>query len=262
VQDLNLRPLGYERIADPHSSRLHPSQACQYSAGTPCADAGVGPFRRGFTDRTRTGLPPANTCRSGVANGSARSLWRDTRIRPLIPRLICRGSWFSQGDGCEFGEGQVSLNGIVLISQALDYTGSTSDPDNLIACVTYLPTMAATAWYHGKVKDRPARLRQFLDEPRFSRWTSTPPFSLRGAASTRRCARTCASGLRTSLACPRATSGSRICASPPAASSRSCCGPRGSRSGTWTGATWARTSTRRASSPMATPRRTASTAPT
>jgi len=42
------------------------------------------------------------------------------------------------------------FNGLVLISQALDYTGSTPTNDNIIANVTYLPTMAATAWYHGK----------------------------------------------------------------------------------------------------------------
>jgi carboxypeptidase C (cathepsin A) len=60
----------------------------------------------------------------------------------------------------------VSLNGLVLISQALDYTGSTPQHDNLIAYVTYLPTMAATAWYHGKVKDRPASLEEFLQQAR------------------------------------------------------------------------------------------------
>ena len=42
------------------------------------------------------------------------------------------------------------MNGLVLISQALDYTGSTPAHDNLIAYVTYLPTIAATARYHGK----------------------------------------------------------------------------------------------------------------
>jgi len=66
----------------------------------------------------------------------------------------------------EGGRAGVSLNGIVLISQALDYTGSTPDADNLIGCVTYLPTMAATAWYHKRVRDRPESLAAFLDEAR------------------------------------------------------------------------------------------------
>lgn len=64
------------------------------------------------------------------------------------------------------GEAAMSLNGVILISQCLDYQGSTPEHDNLIAYVTYLPTMAATAWYHGKVKDRPADLRAFLAEAR------------------------------------------------------------------------------------------------
>lgn len=66
----------------------------------------------------------------------------------------------------EGGAAAISLNGLVLVSQALDYTGSTPVHDNLIACVTYLPTMAATAWYHGKIKDRPASLPDFLAQAR------------------------------------------------------------------------------------------------
>ena len=64
------------------------------------------------------------------------------------------------------GEAAMSLNGVILVSQCLDYQGSTPEHDNLIAYVTYLPTMAATAWYHGRVKDRPADLRAFLVEAR------------------------------------------------------------------------------------------------
>ncbi|HSG88813.1 MAG TPA: hypothetical protein VLA56_06350 [Pseudomonadales bacterium] len=49
------------------------------------------------------------------------------------------------------GDGQdTALNGIVMVSQAMDYTGSSPAADNLIAYVTYLPTMAATARYHGR----------------------------------------------------------------------------------------------------------------
>jgi len=44
----------------------------------------------------------------------------------------------------------MALNGLILISQALDYTGSTPTADNLLAYVTYLPTMALTAKYHGR----------------------------------------------------------------------------------------------------------------
>ena len=44
----------------------------------------------------------------------------------------------------------MALNGLILISQALDYQGSTSVHDNIVSYVTYLPSMAATAWYHKK----------------------------------------------------------------------------------------------------------------
>lgn len=64
------------------------------------------------------------------------------------------------------GDGQdMALNGIVMISQAMDYTGSTPVPDNLIAYVTYLPTMAATAHYHGRAGDGQS-LEAFVDAAR------------------------------------------------------------------------------------------------
>ena len=44
----------------------------------------------------------------------------------------------------------MALNGLILISQALDYQGSTSINDNIRSYITYLPSMAVTAWYHKK----------------------------------------------------------------------------------------------------------------
>lgn len=61
----------------------------------------------------------------------------------------------------------MSLNGIVFFSQALDYTGSSPYVrDNLISHVTYLPTMAAAAWYHHRVHPRPDDFAVFLAEAR------------------------------------------------------------------------------------------------
>lgn len=61
----------------------------------------------------------------------------------------------------------LGLNGIIFVSQALDYQGSTPYlRDNLIAHITYLPTMAAAAWYHGRVSPRPDRLEAFLVDAR------------------------------------------------------------------------------------------------
>ncbi|MCB1845364.1 MAG: serine carboxypeptidase, partial [Halioglobus sp.] len=59
------------------------------------------------------------------------------------------------------------LNGVILISQALDYAGSSPYVrDNLISHVSYLPTMAAAASYHHKVVPRPDALESFLVEAR------------------------------------------------------------------------------------------------
>jgi carboxypeptidase C (cathepsin A) len=50
----------------------------------------------------------------------------------------------------EGGGQNMALNGLILISQALDYGGSTSDSHNITSYITYFPSMAATAWYHKK----------------------------------------------------------------------------------------------------------------
>jgi carboxypeptidase C (cathepsin A) len=64
------------------------------------------------------------------------------------------------------GRRGISLNGIIMISQALDYTGSTPVSDNLVSFITYLPSMAATAAYHGKVAIPEGGLEAFLQEAR------------------------------------------------------------------------------------------------
>ena len=64
------------------------------------------------------------------------------------------------------GPEPMRINGVIMISQAMDYTGSTPVHDNLIAHVTYLPSLAATARYHGKLKNRPDELASFMAEVR------------------------------------------------------------------------------------------------
>jgi carboxypeptidase C (cathepsin A) len=60
----------------------------------------------------------------------------------------------------------VRLNGLILISQALDYQGSTPDANNMLAFVTYLPTMVATAWYHGKIDKQAISLEALMAQVR------------------------------------------------------------------------------------------------
>jgi len=77
-----------------------------------------------------------------------------TRAAALLPQLMG-------------GSEPIGVSGVILISQALDYAGSSPYvEDNIISFVTYLPTMAATAWYHGKVAHDGRTLEGFLDEVR------------------------------------------------------------------------------------------------
>lgn len=55
------------------------------------------------------------------------------------------------------------LNGLMLISAVLDFSTLEFEPGNDLPYILFLPTYAATAWYHGKVRTRKP-LRPFLDE--------------------------------------------------------------------------------------------------
>ncbi len=58
----------------------------------------------------------------------------------------------------------VAVNGIILISSILDFSAAADAPGNELGYVTNLPSMAATAWFHNKVTDRPATVEQFVAE--------------------------------------------------------------------------------------------------
>jgi len=60
----------------------------------------------------------------------------------------------------------VHLNGIVLISSVLDLSSLTFAPGDDRPFIFYLPSYAATAWYHKVLKDRPADLPSFIQEAR------------------------------------------------------------------------------------------------
>lgn len=65
------------------------------------------------------------------------------------------------------GDFQMGVNGVVFVSQALDYAGSTPYVrDNIISHITYVPTMAAAALYHGKIDPKPENQDAFLREAR------------------------------------------------------------------------------------------------
>ncbi|MCW5516042.1 S10 family peptidase [Muriicola sp. Z0-33] len=79
------------------------------------------------------------------------------------------------------GNGQnMALNGLILISQALDYAGSTSVHDNITSYLTYLPSMAATAWYHKKA-GQGKTLESFIEECRDYTFNSYAPVLYKGS---------------------------------------------------------------------------------
>jgi len=60
----------------------------------------------------------------------------------------------------------IYLNGIVMVSSVLDLGTISFYPGQDLAYILYLPSYAATAWYHKVLKDRPDSLSAFLDEAR------------------------------------------------------------------------------------------------
>jgi carboxypeptidase C (cathepsin A) len=60
----------------------------------------------------------------------------------------------------------MAFNGVVLISVALDLESVFSFPGNDKPYPLFLPTFAATSWYHHLLPQQPAKLEPFLDEVR------------------------------------------------------------------------------------------------
>jgi carboxypeptidase C (cathepsin A) len=60
----------------------------------------------------------------------------------------------------------IYLNGLVMVSSVWDLGTLSFYPGVDLAYILYLPSYAATAWYHKVLKDRPDNLDSFLDEAR------------------------------------------------------------------------------------------------
>ena len=58
----------------------------------------------------------------------------------------------------------MNLNGLILVSPFLDAGAGRDSGDLNLPHALYLPTLAATAWYHEKIDDQPSELEPFLDE--------------------------------------------------------------------------------------------------
>lgn len=77
----------------------------------------------------------------------------------------------------------MAVSGLALISNALDYEGSTSVHDNFYSYVTYLPTMAATSHYHGMAGEG-TELAAFLEDARNFARDEYAPALLKGSGLT------------------------------------------------------------------------------
>lgn len=64
------------------------------------------------------------------------------------------------------GWGSMTFNGVHLISSIVDFQTTRVTPGNDMPFIMYLPTYAATAWYHDALPNRPDALEPFLDEAR------------------------------------------------------------------------------------------------
>lgn len=77
----------------------------------------------------------------------------------------------------------IALNGLALISNALDYEGSTPVHDNFYSYVSYFPSLAATSHYFGKAGEG-VPLSTFMDEARTFARDVYAPALLKGTGLT------------------------------------------------------------------------------
>ena len=55
----------------------------------------------------------------------------------------------------------IAVNGVILVSSILNYSTQIFTDGSDIPYITFLPTYAATAWYHNKIANKPADLTAF-----------------------------------------------------------------------------------------------------
>lgn len=74
-----------------------------------------------------------------------------TRAAGLVDHLQGRGMFF---------------NGVILVSSILNFQTARFETGNDLPYLMFLPTYAATAWYHDELEEKPESLEAFLDEVR------------------------------------------------------------------------------------------------
>jgi len=111
--------------------------------------------------------------------------WITTNKRWASPKYIGGESYGTTRSAAvihelEGGFDDVAVNGLILISTVMDFYTSGFQTGNELGYVTFLPTMAATAAYHGKIDPPPSDLDAFLSEAREFAIEEYAPALLRG----------------------------------------------------------------------------------
>ena len=155
------------------------------------------------------------------------------------------------------------LNGVMLVSVALDFQTFRFDATNPLPPTLYLPTYAATAWYHKRLPAdlQKKKLRALLDEVEAFAGGEYAAALFQGDAHPKPTARGSRRRSRATRGSRPSTSSAPTCASRSSASARSCCEASGARWAAWTAATPAWTAMRPASSSNTTRDSPRSTAP-
>jgi carboxypeptidase C (cathepsin A) len=95
--------------------------------------------------------------------------WIEQNGRWSSPKYLAGESYGTTRTGAvtkQLLDAHVGLSGVVLISGVLDYQNNRFSHGNIMSYVSFLPTYAATAWYHNMLPDRPDDLETYLDEVR------------------------------------------------------------------------------------------------
>jgi carboxypeptidase C (cathepsin A) len=99
------------------------------------------------------------------AVGDFIRLWVTRNQRWNSPKLISGESYGTTRTAALASHLQqrgMFVNGLVLVSSILNFQTARFDTGNDLPYIMFLPTYAATAWYHGQVPERPDALEEFL----------------------------------------------------------------------------------------------------
>lgn len=99
------------------------------------------------------------------AVGDFIRLWVTRNERWNSPKLVSGESYGSTRSAALANHLQgrgMFVNGLVLVSSILNFQTARFDTGNDLPYITFLPTYAATAWYHGRIADAPADIEAFL----------------------------------------------------------------------------------------------------